>query len=148
MPLGVLKLDHFADSIALLELDCVGCDKHRTLRTDELVARHTRFVSIPETKQIGPIAREVASGAERAFLSLDGYLQAHGESRAITMMSSADSSGRAAPLEAPTVIAWRRVAFPRSLMVPAWRSTRRSTAIGPSTAFPWNDSYHATVSIL
>jgi hypothetical protein len=53
MPLSVLKLDHFADSIALLELDCVACDKHRTLRTDELVARHTRFLSIPQLKQIG-----------------------------------------------------------------------------------------------
>jgi hypothetical protein len=53
MPLGVLKLDHFADSIALLELECVVCDKHRTLRTDELVAKHTRFVAIPELKQIG-----------------------------------------------------------------------------------------------
>jgi hypothetical protein len=53
MPLGVLMLDHFADSIALLELDCVVCDKHRTFRIDELVAKHTRFVSIPELKQIG-----------------------------------------------------------------------------------------------
>jgi hypothetical protein len=52
MPLGVLILDHFADSIARLELDCVVCDKHRTFRIDELVVKHTRFVSIPELKQI------------------------------------------------------------------------------------------------
>jgi hypothetical protein len=46
-------LDHFADSIPLLKLDCVECGKHSTLRTDELVTKHSRFLSIPELKQIG-----------------------------------------------------------------------------------------------
>jgi hypothetical protein len=41
------------------------------------VAKHTRFVSIPELKQIGmPDAREGAFGAGLAFLSLNGYLLA------------------------------------------------------------------------
>jgi hypothetical protein len=40
MPLGVLMLDHFADTVTLLELDCVICDKHRTFRIDELVAKY------------------------------------------------------------------------------------------------------------
>jgi hypothetical protein len=46
MFLGVVMLDHFADSIAQPELHCVACNRRRTLRTDELAARHTRFVSI------------------------------------------------------------------------------------------------------
>lgn len=53
MPLGVLMLDHFADRIALLELDCSVCGRHRILRIDDLLAKHSRFVSIPELKQIG-----------------------------------------------------------------------------------------------
>jgi hypothetical protein len=52
MPLGVLLLDHFADRIPLLELDCSGCHRHRVLRTAELTARYSRFVSLPELKQI------------------------------------------------------------------------------------------------
>jgi hypothetical protein len=52
MRLGVLLLDHFADRIPLLELDCSGCARNRILRTDELTARYSRFVSIPELKQI------------------------------------------------------------------------------------------------
>jgi hypothetical protein len=107
MSLGVLKLDHFADSIALLELDCFVCDRHRILRIDELVAKHSRFVSIPEMKQIGmPDCPRSPLRCRARFPQLERlFAGAQRESHAITMMSSPNGSGRGTPLEAPTIIA-------------------------------------------
>jgi hypothetical protein len=53
MPLGILLLNHFADRIDLLKLDCSDCGVQKTLDTRVIAANHTVFLSVPELRRIG-----------------------------------------------------------------------------------------------
>jgi hypothetical protein len=59
MPLGFMLLDHIAANYPLLEVTCHTCERHTSLPTEALVARHGRCVSVQE------LLRIVAQGCPR-----------------------------------------------------------------------------------
>lgn len=52
MPLGFLLLNQFARHVPMLEAQCVRCGRRWACRTEDLVANHGAFLSMPALRRI------------------------------------------------------------------------------------------------